>query len=353
MLVSLRLSVTCICLAYLAGFGLSSCRRTGDPIKPQATARTATYRVQYVPLAGYRQAILIQQRDRSKPTLLMLHGGPGNSEMTLAHVYGPLLAKHFNVVHWDQLGAGRSFQRGQDARYLTLERLIGSGTELAVRLRKEVGNGQLLLVGSSFGSLLGLKLVERHPELFCGYVGLGQLVHGLKGLQMAYNFALDEARRRGNQSALAELEALGRPVGRPTSRALFAINRWLVRFGGVLSGQTDWTLIERLRQDSPIRRLATELSGEDQRFSIDALLPAISAVDFLAGPTRYRVPLYFVVGDADRVTPKELVMQLYTRIEAPVKQLRIFKGTGHLPHLEKPRRFADFLLHVVARQTCR
>src|SRR5688572_18596180 len=63
-----------------------------------------------VVLGGAEQTLLVRGRDRGKPALLYVHGGPGFAQISIARHYSEELERHFVVVHWDQRGAGASCQ---------------------------------------------------------------------------------------------------------------------------------------------------------------------------------------------------------------------------------------------------
>jgi pimeloyl-ACP methyl ester carboxylesterase len=88
--------------------------------------------------------------------LLLLHGGLGQIEM-----FGPnlaTLAKQRQVIGVDLQGHGRT-QLGDRAI-----NLIDIGDDLAILL-KELGYGQVDVLGYSFGAGAGFRLAVQHPEM--------------------------------------------------------------------------------------------------------------------------------------------------------------------------------------------
>ena len=121
----------------------------------------------FVPIGGIDQWITIRGEDRANPVLLVVHGGPGSAFQILSHVAMRPWEARYTVAHWDQPGAGRTFGRnGPDGTgELSLDRMADDGAEVARHVLARTGHSKLILLGASWGSILGLEMVRRHPEL--------------------------------------------------------------------------------------------------------------------------------------------------------------------------------------------
>ena len=131
----------------------------------------------FVVIGGIKQWVQIRGEDRDNPVLLFVHGGPGGSTLPMSSGWRPW-EKHFTVVQWDQRGTGRTYGETGDAiaPTMTLERMTQDGIELAQYLRTHLHKDKIVLVGHSWGSFLGIHIVKQRPDLFCAYVGVGQVV---------------------------------------------------------------------------------------------------------------------------------------------------------------------------------
>ena len=67
--------------------------------------------IDYFRLAGLDQWVMIRGESLANPPLILLHGGPGFSEMRFFRHFNAPLEKSFTVVCWDQRGTGKSFDR--------------------------------------------------------------------------------------------------------------------------------------------------------------------------------------------------------------------------------------------------
>jgi pimeloyl-ACP methyl ester carboxylesterase len=87
-----------------------------------------------ITLGDLKQWIFIRSIDQNNPILLFLHGGPGAPllGMSSSRKYDAELINHFTVVHWDQRGAGKSFNRDIPSDSMTLDRFVEDCNELKI-----------------------------------------------------------------------------------------------------------------------------------------------------------------------------------------------------------------------------
>jgi len=290
-------------------------------------------------LGGFPQAVLLRGVDRRNPVLLYVHGGPGAAQLPIARLYSNELEKHFVVAHWDQRGAGASCA-GVDWDTLSLERIVGDTIELAEKLGR--GNA-IFLIGHSWGSLVGAIAVQRRPDLFHAYVGLGQLVHRDRQEEISYDWVVEQARSAGDDEALAELATIHPPY---TLQREFALQRhWLGEYHGDVYARkrADATLPAQFfgREYSLATRLRYK-SCADQ--SLEVLLPDRLHVDLFTSVPRLEVPVFLFAGRHDYNTPFALVEEWASRLQAPRVELVWFEGAGHLIPIEAPEEFQTRLL---------
>ena len=320
-----------------------SCAKTPPIRTPHGIAS-----LEKIKLGGVEQWILIRGNDTSNPVLLFLHGGPGSPEMPLEHYFGRGIEEHFVLVHWDQRGAGKSWHPGLPKDSMTIEQFISDTHELVEMLRKRFGAEKIYLVGHSWGSLLGVRVVQKYPDLFYAYIGIGQCVDLERNEAISYQFVFDEAQKRGNQKALQQLKKIG-PPPYETIWELARQRRWLQKFGGAVYQVEDLKKLKKATLQAP------EYSETDyvkyylgEYFSIKQMwTKEIMPVNFLNQVPRLEVPVYFFEGRHDYNTPWELVQEYYTKLDAPQgKHLVWFENSAHSPNLEEPKNFVEELVKV-------
>ena len=130
--------------------------------------------LEQVPVNETRQWVLIRSENATNPIVLFVHGGPGTAQLTLMRKNTQPLEKYFTVVNWDQRRAGKSFAAGRADEKMTRGQFVDDLVDLSSYLAKRFHKDRILLVGHSWGSVIGLLAASKNPDLFSAYVGIGQ-----------------------------------------------------------------------------------------------------------------------------------------------------------------------------------
>jgi pimeloyl-ACP methyl ester carboxylesterase len=304
--------------------------------------------LEIVTLGGVEQWIQLRGRDRNQPVLLFLHGGPGAAMMPLGRQFGRRLEEEFVVVHWDQRGAGKSCHDGVPKESLHLDQYLADTLELTNLLRERFATDKIILLGHSWGSVLGILTVARHPELFHAYVGMGQIVDMSRNEEVSLRFVLEQARAEDNQEALAELSALALPYA--NTAGLMTQRKWLGHYHGDFLQPGGFGKMVGAILRSPEYDLGDKLGFYDCVLdSVDEAWADLDDLDFIRDVSRLDLPVYFLAGRHDYNTPFELVEEFVSRLEAPHKELIWFEDSAHSPNLEEPERFQDVLIDRLGR----
>lgn len=300
-----------------------------------------------VDLNGYPQWLLIRGQDMSRPLLLFLHGGPGESNMWLAHYTMQELEKSFVCVNWDQRGTGKSFRPGPPAETMTIDQFVQDTIALIELLRSRFGQQKVLLLGHSWGSVLAMKVAAARPDLLYAVVGMGQVVEMKRGEDLSYQYVLERAHAEHNRKAIRILEQLG---GADTYRkdSTFVQRRWLVRYGGMMHAPDMGAIVSILLHapECSITDCIRGLTMRDMKFSCRLMGDEIMGVNVLQEIPELSVPVVFFAGSYDYATPYVLVEQFYARLSAPYKKLIWFEHSAHMPHMEEPDKFQRELIAI-------
>ena len=283
-------------------------------------------------IGGMTQWLLIRGEDRNAPFLLWLHGGPGSAQMPIRSVT-EALERHFVVVHWDQRGAGKSNPPDFDPATMTLDRFLADVREVTELLRARLGDQPLIVLGHSWGTMLGARLVARWPEDYAGYVAVGQQVDTLRGVEIA----LDWLREVAPDS---ELAAMAPDAFR--DHALYVrLMQELEAHGGGMNVSLAAMLPRALA--APEYRLPDYIRWFDgANRGSGPMWADYRARDLIDEMPRMPVPMLVVAGADDMNTPVPLVQEWVDGVEAPEgKRLVIFAASGHAPFLTETGRFVE------------
>ena len=101
-----------------------------------------------ITLGDLKQWIFIRGTDQKNPILIFLHGGPGTPVLGMAssRKLDAELIKHFTVVHWDQRGAGKSYNSDIPNNLMTFDRLVEDCNELIDYLRIKFNTQKVFIV---------------------------------------------------------------------------------------------------------------------------------------------------------------------------------------------------------------
>ncbi len=118
-----------------------------------------------VDINGAPQSLLIRTQDATKPVLLYLAGGPGQSSLPHPRVIFEDFEKDFVVVDWDQRGTGKSYA-ALDPDALTPAQAVDDTIAVTNYLRERFAEEKIYLVGESYGTILAVLAAQARPISF-------------------------------------------------------------------------------------------------------------------------------------------------------------------------------------------
>lgn len=306
-----------------------------------------------VNLNGSKQWISIRGNDVNKPVLLFLAGGPGGSQLVTQRRALGALEDHFVVVNWEQLGAGKSFD-AVDKSELSPERYIADGIALVEYLRERFSEEKVYLLGESWGSALGVWMVQRNPEYFHAFIGTGQMVAFLENDLMCYDFVLNLMREQGNLEKVQQLEEQGPPPyygkGTAMKEAAFLMETFNTMNADPKIADDGFNTFQDLAGSE--YGLYDKLNWfRGALVTMDAVYPQLWDVDFRKQATQLEVPVYFLIGRHDVNAPPVLAEEYFNILDTPHKELIWFEHSGHNPWVNESAAFVDVVVNDVLPET--
>jgi pimeloyl-ACP methyl ester carboxylesterase len=300
----------------------------------------------YVRAGGIEQWIQIRGEDRDNPVLLVLHGGPGSPYA----LFTPLIReweKHYTVVQWDRRGVGRTRARSGKATG-TFAQMTDDAVEIVGFLRAHLRKDRVTLLAGSMGTMLGVPLAMRRPDLFAALVCTDMYVDMHRNEALGYRMTLDRLRAAGNAKGVRALEKIGDDPSR------WDLKAWQTKMD--LTMKTDpvspnavTRLLFPLARRSPIYRgrdkwhlLAGFLANQKHMFA------EYMAYDARTVGTRFEIPFVLLQGGSDVLTITALAEEYFATVEAPSKHLALIDGASHFAAFTHPEAFLTELLRSPA-----
>ncbi len=295
----------------------------------------------FVRIGGIDQWIAIQGQDVGKPAILYLHGGPAEAQSPFLKEFIPW-ERDFIVVNWDQRGSGKTYGRnGPSTPDVTPERMAADAIEVAEHIRRRLGKTKLILIGQSWGALLGVMVAKRRPDLFHAFVGTAQPVSWESTVLDGERWAHSQAAAAGDKAGLAALdEAAKLPLS--DLRRVMAMGRWRMSPSDFeyLKIQADF-----MGPTPPTKGDAADW-GSGGAFTIPKLLPFLTTFDIRALGDTFALPVVVIQGLQDHAVSFDAAKAWIDQVKAPAKAFVAIDG-GHFACFTNPEGFVAALRQTV------
>lgn len=316
-----------------------------------------------VTIGGVDQWLHIRGRNRDNPVLLHLHGGPGAPMIGYMDAIQRPWEDYFTVVNWDQRQTGKSYFPADDENApLSIDQSINDTKEVIQYLLDHLQQDKLFILGCSWGTVLGMHMVKRHPEWLYAYIAVGQVVNQTESDRIAYERLLDHAREQSNNEVIAHLESMA-PYPDPNNPEQSFIDHgaYIRSMLSDLAGEAmlhhstfedALTILHFNKAISPHLSL-TDLSNATVGDTMALYRDLSFAKEFMeidlpeqVGNT-FDVPIFFFTGAHDWHSPRVLSDDWFKRISAPHKELVHFEESAHGVLGEEPGKFLIALVNKV------
>ena len=256
---------------------------------------------------------------REKPIAFIIHGGPGGDHSSFKPVLSPL-AERLQLVYFDHRGQGRS-ARGDPAKYT-----LDENVEDMEALRRHLGLGPIVSIGTSYGGMVALAHAARYPATVSHLIAVVTAAHGgfMKRAQ-----ELVAERGTPEQREVCEPLWQGAMLDRAQLRHFYAV------MGPLYSRRHDPAAAalghERtLHEPEPLNRA---FGGFLRDFDLRPELAKITA------------PTLVIAGRHDWICPPEFSEEIARVI--PNAELRIFENSSHSIRSDEPQALLDAIAGFV------
>jgi proline iminopeptidase len=306
---------------------------------------------------GSQQALMIRGYDVNKPILLYLSGGPGQSSLPWPRILFDDLSRDFILVGWDQRGTGKSYVALDPAETLTPAQMVADTIEVTNYLRQRFDEDKIYLLGGSWGTTLAVLAAQQRPNLYHAIIGSGQMVSQSETDRRLYQDVLAYAVRTGNEALAAQMRAFGEPPYADLYAYAFVMGQYEKLYKPYTPPQT---FLDKGRTTSlgPWNVLGSEYNFVEKvnvfRGFLDTaaiLYPQLQSIDFRQDVPRLHVPLYVLDGAAELDARRDLALEWFAQVDAPIKRLFTFDNAAHAPAFEHFEAFTDIMTETILPET--
>jgi len=289
--------------------------------------------------------------DKSKPLILILHGGPGTPCMSLFRKKSEHLLDDFLVATFDQRGTGRSHYKNIDVSTLTVAQIVKDIHAVTEYLKKEYSKDKIYLMGHSFGATVGLQASYERPQDYHAYLGVSQFINTTKNEQVCYDMVKEIAEQKGNKKDLAMLEAIGTPVDgfyKGGLKHTVKVKQLVDKYKGSVhcgSGNAEILLSILFSREYGLHRFPNAIAGINT--SLTHIGNDLKGIEYDVSIKEMKIPVYFFSGKYDMLTPQSILHDFYKNLKAPKKELYTFENSAHNLLWEETDKFAELVKGIV------
>lgn len=241
---------------------------------------------------------------REKPTLLLVHGGPGYDHSSFRSFFARL-RDLVHIVYFDLRSHGRSSPR--PAEEWTLDVFADD----IVRLSEALGLVKPIVLGQSFGGFVVQRYLARHAA------------HPAKAIlsSTSHHYALERK--------IAGFGRLGGPEAEAAARDFWS-----------RPNEASWAVYDRVCRALYNTTPQDPLGAKRLRFRPDILFHSAGGeqrqMDLRPGLAGVQCPVLLMAGEQDPVTPIEDAEEIAAALPAQWLQFARFPGVGHGPWRDDP-----------------
>jgi pimeloyl-ACP methyl ester carboxylesterase len=237
---------------------------------------------------------------------------------------------------------------------MTTAQMIEDTRQMTEYLKNRFNQEKIFLTGHSWGSYLGVKTIEKYPENYFAYVGIGQLSNQIESEKLAYDYMLQHATEINDKSAVKNLQKFDRNAPDfPTLDYIMTVrsslmNEYRIGFAHeeiismfdmakLIMSFKGYTLSEKVNY---IRGMA---------FSQTRLWDYAVGDNLFESSTTFQIPVYITHGKWDYQVSHVLAKEWLEKIEAPQKEFFTFENSAHGTITEEPEKFVQIMREIALK----
>ena len=259
---------------------------------------------------------------RDKRPAFIIHGGPGGDHSGFKPALTPL-SEQLQLIYFDHRGQGRS-ARGDPALYT-----LDENVEDMEALRRHVGLGPIVSIGTSYGGMVAIAHAARYPQA---------VSHLVLAVTAAHGGFIPRAQQIVEERGTPEQKRVCETLWAGGFRSPEELQEYYAVMGPMYSRKFEPAAAAAVRgraapSPEPLNR-AFGPEGFLRRFDLRPELPRITA------------PVLILAGRHDWICPPEFSEELHESL--PGSRLVIFEDSSHSLRVDEPARLVSEILAFTA-----
>lgn len=300
----------------------------------------------FLEINGVRQGMILQSTDSKKPVLLFLHGGPGSPEVAFTQKCPTGMEQIFTVCWWEQRGSGMSYSASIPKETINVDQMIADTIAVTNYLRERFQQDKIYVMGHSWGSVLGILTVQKAPELFVAYLGMGQVARQEQSERLAYAYMLEQFQSAGNDKMVRKLTQF--PIdqgGEITTRYLTVRSEGMLQLGiGIMHNARSMLEFVKIVMSYKGYTWQEKLNyPRGNSLGLQCLWDYVMGSDFCQKVPSLAVPVYIFQGKFDYQVSYAIAKEFAMGLKAPIKGFYTFEHSAHSPCFEEPEKLCRIL----------
>jgi pimeloyl-ACP methyl ester carboxylesterase len=296
--------------------------------------RLAIDRTVTLDVNGSTQRIRLCAEHTGLPPLLIVQGGPALPLLNEVAKFQQRLhlEQDFLVAYWEQRGCGAASK--EDAKSVSLQRQV-EDLRFVLRWLHNETTQAVALFGISIGGTIALRAAEQEPDRVKSVVAISPDSH--TGRSDAHADAFLQQQSAGNRRLTRRVTKLGKPpyldLAPFQQRASLLADLGAIERGKTFNALLSEALFSMLRTYGVV---GTAKALRNMNLILRTMLRELVSLDLFAHPPRLAMPVHYLFGEQDALTPASVVTDLPAAILAPAHTMLLVPSAGHMVHFDQP-----------------
>ena len=217
---------------------------------------------------------------------------------------------------------------------------------MELRLRSICFVDCTIVLGHSWGSIVGVRMMQLRPGLFAAYVGTGQVASWKESVDMQFELLQEKVQREDHQTSIKQFNDIGNPD--PTNaQQYFTFSKG----PRAAMAPSDQAWLQSLRD-----RASTLMAGDRHNFqnvldgmdfSSKQVLSDQMRTNLRATADKIDTAFFVIQGREDVVTPTKAAIDYCEHVESPHRYCNEIPDSGHFAFMTTPAAFLSELTDKV------